>query len=226
MEQAQQAPVRAPEHKPTNGAHGAAVLPSEVAYNAPRPRRRWLSLSLGALAILSIFACGALIGYTQGPPLATLIASGQSFVRVGSEFEACFRAASNDSNLRSFFSTFARNLPTRTPGPPPTLDPTLLRTVKGSLVALTQREVVVEVLGGSRERFPLVPLAQVVAPSGTKLSQQGVLAGDSVNLLAIRLGALGGFGALIGGAGASGTLQATSPNDYAAFCIIVDVNPK
>lgn len=77
----------------------------------------------------------------------------------------------------------------------------------------------------SRERFPLVPLAQVVAPSGIKLSPQGVLAGDSVNLLAIRLGALGGFGALIGGAG-GGTPQAVSPNDYAAFCIIVDVNPK
>lgn len=226
MEQVTRAPVRTPEQKPTNGAGAPAALSEAVVYSVPPRRRRWLSLSLGALAALGIFLCGALMGYTQGPPLATLVASGQSFVQVGAEFQACFRAASNDQSVRSFFSAFARNLPTRTPGPAPTLDPTLLRVVKGSLVALTQREVTVQTASGSRERFPLVPLAQVVAPSGVKLSQQGVFAGDSVNILAIRLSALGGFGALIGAAGASGTPQPVSENDYAAFCVIVDVNPK
>ncbi len=226
MEQATRAPVQAPEQRSTNGARSAATLPTALVYSAPRRRRRWLSLSLSALAALSIFICGALIGYTQGPPLATLIASGQNFVQAGAEFQACFTAARDDSSVRSFFSAFARSLPTRTPGPAPTLDPTLLRIVKGNLISLTQREVTVQTQSGARERFPLVPLAQVVAPSGAKLSQQGIFAGDSINILAIRLSALGGFGALIGGAGAQGTLQPASENEYAAFCVIVDVNPK
>jgi hypothetical protein len=221
------APIKTTERVPTNGAHADSAAQSAVIIAAPRRKRRWLSLVLTALAGISLFVCGALIGYTQGPPLATLIASGQSFVQVGAEFQACFTAASNDSGVRSFFSAFARsNRPTRTPGPAPTLDPTLLRVVKGELVALTGRDVTVQTAAGARERFPLVPLAQVVSPSGIKLSQQGVMAGDSINILAIRLSALGGFGALIGAAGGQGTPQPASENDYAAFCVIVDVNPK
>jgi hypothetical protein len=216
----------AAERIPLDGASAGLEALSVMPTVVPRRKRRWLSLGLSALVALGLFLCGALFGYTQGPPLATLLASGRNFVQVGAEFRACFTAARNDSSLRSFFSTFARNLPTRTPGPAPTLDPTLLRTVKGELIALTQREVTVQTADGARERFPLVPLAQVVSPSGIKLSQQGVLVGDSVNILAIRLSALGGFGALIGAAGAQGTPQPISENDYAAFCIIVDVDPK
>lgn len=227
MDEMTRASVKTAERTPTNGAHAASAAPSAVIVSAPRRKRRWLSLSLMVLGGISLFVCGALIGYTQGPPLATLLASGQRFVQVGAEFQACFTAASNDSSVRSFFSAFARsNRPTRTPGPSPTLDPTLLRVVKGELVALTQRDVTVQTATGARERFPLVPLAQVVSPSGVKLSQQGVLAGDSINILAIRLSALGGFGALIGAAGGQGTPQPISENDYAAFCVIVDVNPK
>jgi hypothetical protein len=159
------APIKTTERVPTNGAHADSAAQSAVIIAAPRRKRRWLSLVLTALAGISLFVCGALIGYTQGPPLATLIASGQSFVQVGAEFQACFTAASNDSGVRSFFSAFARsNRPTRTPGPAPTLDPTLLRVVKGELVALTGRDVTVQTAAGARERFPLVPLAQVVSP--------------------------------------------------------------
>ncbi|MCS6872561.1 MAG: hypothetical protein RML95_14765 [Anaerolineae bacterium] len=226
MEQVTKAPVKAPEQKPINGARAAVALPMDVVYSAPRRRRRWLSLSLTVVTAFGIFLCGVLVGYTQGPPLATLIASGQNFVQIGAEFRACFTAASNDSSVRSFFSAFARNRPTRTPGPAPTLDPTLLRVVKGNLVSLTQREVTVQTASGVRERFPLVPLAQVVAPSGVKLSQKGIYEGDSINILAIRLSALGSFGALIGAASAGGTPQPVSESDYAAFCVIVDVNPK
>ncbi len=228
MDVSANAPAKAAEKTPTNGAHADGARRDVPDALAPRPkRRRWLSLGLTLIAACCIFACGALMGYTQGPPLATLIASGQSFVQVGTEFQACFTAASNDSGVRSFFSLFARsNRPTRTPGPSPTLDPSLLRVVKGELVALNQREVTVQTSSGSRERFPLIPLAQVVSPNGSKLSAQGVLVGDSINILAIRLSSLGGFGALIGASGGQGTPQPLSDDDYAAFCVIVDVNPK
>ncbi|MCE7946312.1 MAG: hypothetical protein DYG88_02680 [Chloroflexi bacterium CFX4] len=228
MDVSANAPAKAAEKTPTNGAHADSPPRSVQERHPPRPkRRRWLSIGLTLIAAFSLFACGALIGYTQGPPLATLIASGQSFVQLGTEFQACFTAASNDSGVRSFFSLFARgDRPTRTPGPSPTLDPSLLRVVKGELVALNQREVTVQTVSGSRERFPLIPLAQVVSPSGSKLSAQGILVGDSINILAIRLSSLGGFGALIGAAGGQGTPQPLSDNDYAAFCVIVDVNPK
>ncbi len=219
--------IKTTERVPTNGAHADSAAQGGVVIAAPRRKRRWLSFGLAALAGISLFVCGALVGYTQGPPLATLIASRLHFVQLGAEFQACFKAASNDSSVRSFLSAFARsNRPTRTPGPAPTFDPTLLRVVKGELVALTGRDVTVQTAAGIRERFPLAPLAQVVSPAGVKLSQQGVMAGDSINVLAIRLSALGSFGALIGAAGRRDALQAASENDYAAFCVIVDVNPK
>ncbi|GAB4545459.1 MAG: hypothetical protein OHK0023_03770 [Anaerolineae bacterium] len=198
----------------------AKAMPADSAApgaNPPNRRRRGWAILLMLVVASVIFILGAVFGYTQGPAIATLVASGRTFAEIGTEFQACFVAASQDEGIRGLFQLFGRNRPTATPGPRPTTDPTLARVVRGTVATLSETAITVDLAEGGQETLGLFPLAQIVTPQGNRLSRQGVLAGDPVNVLAFRSNALGGFG---------GARQAGPADSYTALCVMVDVSPK
>lgn len=196
-------------------------------------RRRFVTGVSASLIVATIFTCGGIFGYTQGPGIATLVSSGQQFTQLGTRFQPCFIGFQQDTGtqnvLRSIFG--GRNRPTATPGPRPTADPTIIRVVKGTLVELTARSITVQTETGGQETYPLFPFLQLVSGTGNRITQQGVLKGDSIDVLAFRANALGPLAALGGGRNqtprADGGDPASLPPDaYTALCIIVDVTPK
>ncbi len=221
-----------PEAPPLSVSSAIPPLPSPP--DAPTKRRgKWrrrivTGLSTG-LIVAMIFTCGGIFGYTQGPGIATLVSSGQQFTELGTRFQPCFIGFQRDTGtqnvLRALFG--GRNRPTATPGPRPTADPTIIRVVKGTLVELTARSVTVQTATGQQETYPLFPFLQLVSDTGNRITQQGVLKGDSIDVLAFRANALGPLSASIGGNNPTPLAGATpSPDGYTALCIIVDVTPK
>lgn len=202
-------PARSAKSAPTDSAPPSAVKPKQ--------RRRVWSLVFVLIAAIFIFVFGAVFGYTQGPAIATLVASGRTFAEIGTEFQACFTAASQDEGIRGLFQLFGRNRPTATPGPRPTTDPTVARIVRGTVAMLEETAITVNLVEGGQETLGLFPLAQIVTPQGNRLSRQGVLAGDPVNVLAFRSNVMGGFG---------GAQQGRTSDGYTALCVMVDVSPK
>lgn len=192
-----------------------------------RGRQRILTAFLTMVAAALICSIGAVLGYTQGPSIATLLASGQNLVQIGTEFQPCFTAASNDEGVRSFFRLFFgnRNRPTATPGPRPTIDPTLARVVRGTLIDLGTSDLTVQAEGGQSESLAIFPLMQIVSDTGNRISRKGLLAGDLVRVLAVRSGALGPFGGAQPTTAPESTPQPPNAGAYAALCVIVDVSP-
>lgn len=232
-----------PEPSPLPAPTGAASTPqgeiqgNAAALTAPKRARRWRRRILngaGALLVIGlIFSCGGVFGYTQGPGIATVVASGQQVAQLGTQFQPCFIGFSQDTGSQNLLRTLfgSRNRPTATPGPRPTADPTVFRVLSGTLVELTERTVTVQTAGGGQERYTLFPFLQIVSGTGNRITRQGVLKGDGVDVLAFRANALGPLAALSGNANqtptAGGGPEATlTPDAYTVLCIIVDVNPK
>jgi hypothetical protein len=190
-------------------AEGINTSQASSPVNPRNPRRFGLALTFLAISMLSC-GIGAALGYTQGPALATLVASGSSVADVLGQFRPCFTNLRESAAFRGAASLFGRQATTEpgapTPTPPPrTVNPNLFKAINGTITVVDIRQISLLTAAGTMETISFFPFNRVVTKGGHDLSYDSLRIGDTVDVFAVRQ-------------------EESAP--FSVICVVIDVDPK